>query len=102
MNLKSNNKPPRSPELQQESLNEAKEIELWVRMVESETFDIAFTECLKRFKELHPTTSQFPHTHAHNLSSVMAVVSFKQLLIDTAYELKNREPEEEEESQFAK
>jgi len=91
MSLKSNNKPPLSPQELQAQLNESFIIEKWVRMIESEEFTIATEYVLQKFKEAHILYHHLPHLHAHNTSSVIAAINFKQMLIDLAYELKYKD-----------
>ena len=101
MSIKSNNKPPRSPQELENDIHDAAMVEKWVRMVESEEFTVAIEYTLNLFKLSHPPDVQNPHLHAHNVSSVLAAINFKQSLIDNAYALKySGNPQPQESSDF--
>jgi hypothetical protein len=98
MSLKSNNKPPRSPQELQVDIENAEMVEKWVRMIESEEFTVAIEYTLNLFKLSHPPDTSNPHLHAHNISSVLAAINFKQALIDNAYNLKYSSNSQQQES----
>ena len=82
---------PKNKQEKQALLNDEEFVQRWVSIAESEVFENAINLCIDKIIESHPPENDYPHIHAHNMSTVNSAYLLKRLFIEGALEAKYKE-----------